>query len=105
MRTVSLITLISGYYEDKYLNTALKNFVSINYPLIFQRIKEQEMVNNRFFFGSRSVPECLSDSVPSSELGPSTPSRKQVCLPPWTQGGEQHSLAVEGVGDPIRTTG
>ncbi len=33
-------------------------------------------------------------SVPSTELGPPTPSpRKRVCLPPWTQRGEeQHSL-------------
>ncbi len=26
--------------------------------------------------------------------------RKRVCLPPWTQRGEQHSLAVEEVGGP-----
>ncbi len=46
-------------------------------------------------------------SVPSSELVPphSFPPQR-VCLPPWIQRGrEQHSLAGEGVGGPIRTTG
>ncbi len=37
-------------------------------------------------------PLFLPVSVPSSELGP------PVLLPHWTQKGEQHSLAVEGVG-------
>jgi hypothetical protein len=43
-------------------------------------------------------------SVPLSELGPPTPSPKQLWLPPlgsWGGGaGDTHSLAGEGVGGP-----
>jgi hypothetical protein len=42
---------------------------------------------------------------PFFEIGfPHPLSRKRVCLPPWTKRGEQHSLAGEGVEDPITTT-
>jgi hypothetical protein len=46
-------------------------------------------------------------SVPSSELAtpPHPLSRKRVCPPPPEPKGEQHSLAVEGAGEPIRTIG
>jgi hypothetical protein len=45
-------------------------------------------------------------SVPSSELGPPTPPAHARVCPPWNhRGEEQHSLAGEVVGDPIRTTG
>ncbi len=41
-------------------------------------------------------------SVPSSEVGPPTPSRASECVSPLDpEGGEQHSLAGEGgVGGP-----
>jgi hypothetical protein len=43
--------------------------------------------------------------APSSELVPLAPSSGSECVSPLgSKGGEQHSLAVEGVGDPIRTT-
>ncbi len=43
--------------------------------------------------------------APSSELVPLTPSSESECVSPLgSKGGEQHSLAVEGVEDPIRTT-
>ncbi len=44
--------------------------------------------------------------APSSELVPPTPSLKVSVSPPLDpKGGEQHSLAGRGVGDPIWTTG
>ncbi len=43
-------------------------------------------------------------SVPSSELAPA-PSPASECVPPQNQRGGQHSLAGEGAGKPIRTTG
>jgi hypothetical protein len=49
---------------------------------------------------------CTIESVPSSEIGspPPSPVSECVSLLGPKGGGDQYSLAVEGVGDPIPTT-
>ncbi len=42
---------------------------------------------------------------PFVRIGSPAPPQASVSLPPRTEGEGQHSLAGEGVGDPIRTTG
>ncbi len=72
---------------------------NISSPHRFKKLTE---VNRRGIIVNR-VPECLS--LRRSWVPHHPPPLASVSSPSYTKGEKQHSLAGEGVGDPVWTTG